>query len=70
MSWQAYNTACQDSKTCQQQVVNIDNASGISIYNLNTIDLVNSLSVNNSPVIQASKNQNGLSSTVTSLTRN
>ncbi|KAI0093312.1 glucan 1,3-beta-glucosidase [Irpex rosettiformis] len=68
--FQAYSTACQNTKTCQQQVVNIDNGSGISIYNLNTVDLVNSLSISNQPIIQASKNQNGLSSTVTVWTRN
>ncbi|KAI0700911.1 glucan 1,3-beta-glucosidase [Cytidiella melzeri] len=69
-SWfQAYSTSCQSTGNCQQQIVNIDTASTIAIYSLNTVNSVYQLSISDSPTILASKNQNGLSSTVTSWTR-
>ncbi|CAL1705010.1 unnamed protein product [Somion occarium] len=67
--FQNFNQACLDSNTCQDQVVNIDSGSTISIYSLSTVGLTHMLSVNSQGIIPASANPNGLQATVTAWTR-
>ncbi|KAK7693686.1 hypothetical protein QCA50_003257 [Cerrena zonata] len=64
-----YQQKCIDSNTCQDQVLNIDNDSAISIYSLSTVGLTHMLSVNGKAVIPASANPNGFQETVTAWTR-
>ncbi|THG98774.1 hypothetical protein EW026_g3453 [Hermanssonia centrifuga] len=65
-----YNTACQGTQNCQQQILNLDSVSTISIYSLNTVDAISQISVNANAVISGSSNPNGFSNTVTAWTRN
>lgn len=67
---QSYSTGCQSSQNCQQQIVNLDSSSSISIYSMNTVDTTWQLSVNAQGVINEAKNPNGFSNTVTAWTRN
>ncbi|KAI0687135.1 exo-beta-1,3-glucanase [Cytidiella melzeri] len=61
----AYNQACIDSKSCQDQLLNIDGESTIWVYSLSTVGVTHQLSVENKPVISAIQNPNGFQDTVT-----
>ena len=67
MSVQNYDgTTCVLAANCQKQIVNIDNASDIAIFNLNTVDVTYMLSVNAQGVVNREDNLNGFSDTMTS----
>ncbi|THH16183.1 hypothetical protein EW146_g4411 [Bondarzewia mesenterica] len=67
--YQNYVQTCIDTFNCQQQIVDIDSGSTISIYNLNTVGTAMQLSVNENPIIRESADTNGFSQTVTSWTQ-
>lgn len=67
--FQNYQTTCQGSANCQQQIINLDSASTVSVYLLSTVGVINSLSVNAQAVIHESDNQNGFQQTVGGWTR-
>lgn len=62
---QNYSPTCNDANTCQLQIVDIDTASSIDIYNLNTVFSTYTLSVNDVGIIDQNSNLNGKASTVT-----
>ncbi|KAJ7702338.1 exo-beta-1,3-glucanase [Mycena rosella] len=64
-----YGQACVTAVNCQNQIINIDSTSSISIYSLQTVGIVNQLSVNQAPVVAASSNPNGFAGTLTAWTR-
>ena len=66
---QNYVTSCQNSQNCQNQIVNIDSGSDISIYSLNTVDTTWQLSVNMQGVVNRGTNPNGFSDTISAWTR-
>jgi glucan 1,3-beta-glucosidase len=65
-----YNTGCQNTQNCQNQIVNVDSSSSIAFYSLTTVDTTWQFSVNNAGVIARSKNPNGFADTVSAWTRN
>ncbi|KAH9934692.1 glycoside hydrolase family 55 protein [Fomitopsis serialis] len=68
--FQDYNQICLDTTTCQTQIVNVDSSStGISVYSLSTVGVVNSLSVVSAPVIAAIGNVDGIQNTITAWTQ-
>ncbi|KIP08169.1 glycoside hydrolase family 55 protein [Phlebiopsis gigantea 11061_1 CR5-6] len=66
--FQAFDQACLDSRSCQDQLVTIDSISTISVYSLSTVGVSNQLSVGNQAVIPSSQNVNGFQDTVTAWT--
>ncbi|KAJ7470265.1 exo-beta-1,3-glucanase [Mycena latifolia] len=64
-----YDQACVTPATCQNQILNIDSTSSISLYSLQTVGTVYQLSVNQSPVVNQNTNPNGFAGTLTSWTR-
>ncbi|KAF8520004.1 exo-beta-1,3-glucanase [Hysterangium stoloniferum] len=70
--FQNYNQDCTNSgaNNCQQQILNVDTSSSISIYSLSTVGTTFQLSVNRTGVINQVNNINGFQSTVTAWTRN
>lgn len=67
--FQNYGQACLDSSSCQDQILNIDSGSTISVYSLSTVGVTHQLSVGGQAVIPQSQNANGFQSTVTAWTR-
>ncbi|KAI0341762.1 exo-beta-1,3-glucanase [Trametopsis cervina] len=65
----AYTQACIDSKSCQDQLLDIDNESSIWVYSLSTVGVTHQLSVDSKPIIPAMQNLNGFQDTVTVWTR-
>ncbi|KAJ7579936.1 exo-beta-1,3-glucanase [Mycena floridula] len=65
----AYTQECLDTVNCQSQIFNIDAASSVHLYNLNTVGVTTQLSINESPVIDQKSNLNGFASTVTAWTQ-
>ena len=62
---QNYTQTCLANETCQDQIVNIDVKSSISIYSLSTVGTTYQLSVDGKGVIEQSKDVNGFASTAT-----
>ncbi|KAH8106772.1 exo-beta-1,3-glucanase [Cristinia sonorae] len=67
--FQNYQQTCLDGNTCQDQVINVDSGSTISIFSVSTVGVTHQLSVNSQGIIPASANPNGLQATFTSWTR-
>ncbi|TCD63287.1 hypothetical protein EIP91_005699 [Steccherinum ochraceum] len=67
--FQSFSQSCLAGDTCQDQIINIDSGSTISIYSVSTVGLTHQLSVNSQGVIPASANPNGLQATFTTWTR-
>jgi hypothetical protein len=44
--FQNYNGTCVNNNTCQAEIVNIDATSGVSLYQLATVGVTDSLSIN------------------------
>ncbi|KAJ7684645.1 hypothetical protein DFH06DRAFT_1156206 [Mycena polygramma] len=64
-----YDQTCLPLNTCQDQILNIDSTSSISIYSLTTVGTNFQLSINAAGVINQSASPDGFASTVTSWTR-
>ncbi|KAJ7178281.1 exo-beta-1,3-glucanase [Mycena filopes] len=64
-----YTQDCLNAQNCQNQILNIDSSSTISIYGLQTVGTTFSLSVNSAGVVNQASNQNGFAATLTSWTR-
>lgn len=62
--FQSYDQACDNTENCQSQIVDVEGG-GVAIYSLNTVFVTGQVSVGGAPVVMASGNRNGLSSTVT-----
>lgn len=60
-----YSTTCQDTQNCQPQIVNVDSASSVAFYSLNTLHTTYQLSVDGQGVIPETANINAFASTVT-----
>jgi glucan 1,3-beta-glucosidase len=54
-----YNQTCINAYSCQDQIVNIDSASGVHIYQLSTVATTYQLSVDQTPIINQASNRNG-----------
>lgn len=67
--FQKYGQACLSSNTCQNQILDVDGASTISIYSVSTVGVTHQLSVSQQAIIPESANPNGLQSTFTAWTR-
>ncbi|KAG2157573.1 glycoside hydrolase family 55 protein [Suillus bovinus] len=63
--FQNYSTACGSNTTCQTQIVNVDWASSISLYNLATVGTRYQLSIEENGIIYFANDSEGFSSTVT-----
>ncbi|KZP09346.1 glycoside hydrolase family 55 protein [Athelia psychrophila] len=63
--FQNYTQTCLANETCQDQIVNIDCKSSVSIYSLTTVGTTYQLSVDQKGVINQSKDVNGFASTAT-----
>ncbi|PCH36899.1 glycoside hydrolase family 55 protein [Wolfiporia cocos MD-104 SS10] len=61
-----YNYAqdCLKDSTCQNQVLNIDTESSISVYSLATVGVTHMLSVNQRGIVLSNTNKNGFQSTM------
>lgn len=61
------STTCNrpDKINCQEEVLNVDEGSSISIYSLATVGVAHPLSIDSKPVINAVDNRNGFAQTVT-----
>jgi len=68
--FQNYGQDCLTPNDCQQQIVDVDSSSSLSIYSLSTVASTFQLSVNEVGVINQANNPNGFQSTVTSWTKN
>ncbi|KAJ3554045.1 hypothetical protein NM688_g3306 [Phlebia brevispora] len=64
LALQDYSTTCQDTQTCQEQIVNVDSASSIAFYSLTTIHTTYQLSVDGQGVIPEADNSDAFASTV------
>ena len=64
--FQNYAKGCEDTVSCQAQIVNVDSTSSVHIYSLSTVGTTSMLSVNSKGVIAQSNNANGFAETVTS----
>ncbi|KAK2461103.1 hypothetical protein APHAL10511_006882 [Amanita phalloides] len=60
-----YCQKCIDTQNCQTQIVNVDSASEVTIYNLSTVGTTYQLSVDGAGIINQKDNANGFASTVT-----
>ncbi|KIY69225.1 glycoside hydrolase family 55 protein [Cylindrobasidium torrendii FP15055 ss-10] len=60
-----YSEDCVDTRNCQQSIANIDSASSVTIYQLNTVAITYQLSVDGVGIINQADNINGFTSTVT-----
>ena len=62
-----YDTTCNHPEwiNCQEEIINVDGESSVSIYSLATVGVVHPLSVDHTPVINAVENRNGFAQTVT-----
>jgi hypothetical protein len=67
---QNYSTACTNTRNCQDQILNVDQRSDISVYSLSTVATTYQLSVDAQGVIDQKNNMDGFASTVTVWTRN
>ncbi|KII88661.1 glycoside hydrolase family 55 protein [Plicaturopsis crispa FD-325 SS-3] len=63
-----YDKTCLNTTVCQNQIVNIDSKSSVSLYGLATVGSTFQLSVDGDGVIKASDNVDGFQSTVTTWT--
>jgi len=68
--FQDYNSACETTNSCQNQIATIDSSSKVTIYGLSTVASTYQLSVNHQGVINQSSNSNGFESTVTVWSQN
>ncbi|TFY80464.1 hypothetical protein EWM64_g3546 [Hericium alpestre] len=68
--FQAYDQTCLDTFNCQQQIIDIDATSDISIYSVSTVGANFQLSVSEMGIIPQSANTNGFAQTFTAWTRN
>ncbi|KAF8130464.1 exo-beta-1,3-glucanase [Mycena galopus ATCC 62051] len=64
-----YGEDCLTPQNCQNQILNIDSTSSVSIYSLQTVGSTFQLSVNQAGVINQANNQNGFAATVSSWTQ-
>jgi len=64
-----YSTACTSTRNCQEQILNVDTKSDISIYSLSTVATTYQLSVDEHGVIDQKDNVDGFASTATVWTR-
>ncbi|TFK55180.1 glycoside hydrolase family 55 protein [Heliocybe sulcata] len=60
-----YSQDCLDTSNCQNQIVNIDSGSTISIYSLSTVGTTYEVSVNDRGIVNQDQNINGFASTIT-----
>lgn len=63
--FQNYDQTCVSSVNCQNQIMDIDSTSSITIYSLSTVGSIFQLSVDEVGIINQSGNVNGLASTAT-----
>ncbi|KIY68777.1 glycoside hydrolase family 55 protein [Cylindrobasidium torrendii FP15055 ss-10] len=61
----SYTQECLDTRDCQKHIANIDSASSVTIYQLNTVATTNQLSIDGKGIISQADNLNGFTSTVT-----
>jgi len=62
-----YSTTCSNQgngEACQGRIVDIENSSGISIYNLNTVGTTNMITVNGNDVAKYADNLDGFVDTI------
>lgn len=67
--FQNYDQTCDNNFNCQQQILDIDSSSTVSIYSLSTVFSVYQLSINEQGIIPNSANRNGFAQTITAWTR-
>lgn len=67
---QNYDSTCETTNSCQNQIATVDSISKVTIYGLSTVASTYQLSVNNHGVINQSSNSNGFESTVTVWSKN
>ncbi|KAJ7261315.1 exo-beta-1,3-glucanase [Mycena haematopus] len=64
-----YDQTCLTPENCQNQILNIDSASSVFIYSLQTVGTTFQLSVNQAGVVNQANNANGFAATLTSWTQ-
>ena len=67
--FQNYNQTCLKTTSCQSQILDVDDASSVSVYSLSTVGTTYQLCVSGQGVINQSLNQNGFAQTVTTWSR-
>jgi hypothetical protein len=63
--FQNYGQACLTSVNCQPQIVNVDGASGVAIFQLATVGTTYQLSVGQVGVVNQNLNADGFQQTIT-----
>jgi len=64
-----YNQHDLATASCQNQILNVDSTSSVSIYSLSTVGTTHQLSVKGRGIINQNRNRNGFASTVTTWSR-
>jgi glucan 1,3-beta-glucosidase len=68
--FQNYGQNCLTSYNCQNQILNVDSTSSLSVFSLSTVATTYMVSVNAAGTANQNANRNGFASTLTSWSRN
>ncbi|KAF9567581.1 exo-beta-1,3-glucanase [Agrocybe pediades] len=63
--FQDFNQDCLNTNSCQNQILNIDSTSSVTVYSLATVASTFQLSIGSKGIINQSNNPNGFAATVT-----